>query len=368
MRVIHVIPSVAQRDGGPSTVSRELAKRLVSGEVEVRLVTTDKGLESGARLPASTTLVRSYPPDRLTFAPRIGPALRTAVQDASMVHVHGLYNYVSAMALRVSRGANVPYILQPHGVLDEYHTEQRQLIKRGWARLFEPRALEDAVAVIASSDREEEGILARAAGAHVVRLPLGVDTLLFKRHGRVSGSRMFLFLGRLAEKKGLDLLLLAVTDERVRTLGVEFVIAGPVHYDLPTKVRHALNEAHAAGLVRLVGSVGPQERRELLAKARAFLLPSKDESFGVAAAEALAAGVPVITSPHVGIAPEVARAGAGVVVPLDVDAVVNAIVSLAEDDARLEEMSEAARALANREYNWDSVCARYISICTEVLG
>ena len=122
-----------------------------------------------------------------------------------------------------------------------------------------------------------------------------------------------------------------------------------------------------ADRVRWVGFVDGPARDALLAQADAFVLPSRNESFGMAVAEALAAGVPVVVSDQVGVAPEVAEADAGLVVPCRSEALAGAIEALILDPEARRRMGENGRRLARERYSLPAVAHRTLSLYDEVV-
>jgi glycosyltransferase involved in cell wall biosynthesis len=116
--------------------------------------------------------------------------------------------------------------------------------------------------------------------------------------------------------------------------------------------------------VRFVGHVDGEEKRRVLAEADCFVLPSAHENFGLAVAEALAAGLPVIVTPGVALAPNVTAAGAGLVADATDDAVASAIAWAADHPAALVEMGQRAWRLARTDLSWETTCARLAGLYT----
>ena len=171
------------------------------------------------------------------------------------------------------------------------------------------------------------------------------------------------FFGRLAKEKGADTLLDALATLGDRAPRVVIVGRGPDEAKLRDLARaHRLD-------VELAGWRSPPELARLLASARMAVLPSREESFGNAMAEAMAAGAPLIST-RVGSVPEVVLADrTGILVePGDSAALADAIRSLLDDPAHAESLGRAARAHVRERYSWDATARAYETVYREVLG
>ena len=359
MRVLHVIPSVARRDGGPS----EIVHPLIDGlnrlpNVDALLVTTDKGLDVSERRDLSRAVVtRARRPNRWTFSPALVGKLRQLIPAVDVVHVHSVHTFPTTAALRLAATAGVPAVVQPHGALDDYHLSQRRLLKQAYLRWVDGRGLASARSFIVSSDRERVGVEPlRRPGQDVWELSLGVDSKLFETPRDPTFADPFvLFLGRVTEKKQLDRLILALSRDPLRESTLKLVVAGPIDPRLGWDPVTLVSEAGLSDRVLFMGTVGPNERRRLLSRAVAFVLPSRDESFGVAVAEALAAACPVIATQAVGIAPAAAHAGAlwlSSDTPDGLARTVGALVAMPDMGAHV---GVRARQYAQARFSWHAV-------------
>ena len=114
--------------------------------------------------------------------------------------------------------------------------------------------------------------------------------------------------------------------------------------------------------VRFVGHIEGDAKRRALAEADCFILPSAHENFGLAVAEALAAGLPVIVTPGVALSLDVSSAGAGLVTEATDEALAAAIVWASDHPAALVEMGDRAWQLARRELSWETTCGRLAAL------
>jgi glycosyltransferase involved in cell wall biosynthesis len=163
-----------------------------------------------------------------------------------------------------------------------------------------------------------------------------------------------LFLGRLHPKKRVDLLLEAFLGAALHDC--KLVVAGPDECNLwkPLAARF-LQESSAARRVLRVGTVSGRNKVALLAGATLFALPSEHENFGIAALEALAAGTPVLLSPHVDLAGAVADANLGYTVALELSAWRWRLGTLLQQRGSLVGFADRAREWANRKFSWNEI-------------
>ncbi len=249
---------------------------------------------------------------------------------------HGVWRYNSRATRRAARAAGRPYFIFPHGMLDPwfkrtYPLKHAQKVLFWW--LTEYAVLRDAAAVLFTC--EEEMLLARDTFRpydcvqRVVPLgtgepPANVEAqraAFTERFPELEGKRVILFLGRLHEKKGCDLLLHAfrnVLETRPREAwqDLHLMIAGPCHHPEYLAALRQIGgacEKLSPGSVSFPGMLTGDTKWGALRRAEVFALPSHQENFGIAVAEALACGTPVLISRAVNIWREIDAAGAGLV-------------------------------------------------------
>jgi glycosyltransferase involved in cell wall biosynthesis len=169
------------------------------------------------------------------------------------------------------------------------------------------------------------------------------------RHPELRGRAMILFLGRIHPKKGLDLLIPALA-----RLGKEarLVIAGPDQQGYRTVVEGMIRREGVGDRVIFTGMLHGMERVAALRDADLFVLPSYQENFGIAVAEALAAGTPVVISDQVNIHREIAAAGVGQVVETNVAPLAAAIEAWLGDEKRRRSAGERGRDFVRERYDW----------------
>ena len=331
LNLLHVTSTLDPRAGGVAEAVRQFALALTRAGHRNAVATVDApGAPFLADLPFS---VHPLGPSRgsYQYAPRLaawlfdqGPGGRW---DA--VLTHGLWQHHGFAAWRAFRRSRTPRYVFPHGMLDPWfrRTYPRKHLKKWlywpWA---EYRLLREARAVFFTC--EEERRLAREsfwlyrANERVATLGIGeppgdaeVQRKVFlERFPGLRGKRLILFLGRLAKKKGCDLLLLAYLGVKQR-VDTQLVIAGPDDGQTPGHLEGIRQRRDPGRQVAFPGMLTGDLKWGALRAAEVFILPSHQENFGLAVVEALACGVPVLISDKVNLWREIEADGAGFVAP-----------------------------------------------------
>ncbi len=359
MRILHVSAYYAPafRYGGPPRSIHGLCRALIARGADVEVFTTDA--DGDGALAAHVTARREYNGVPVRYFDRSWPsspigsralkaALRAALPDADVLHIHGLWNRVVWAAAREARRARVPYVLSPRGMLEPAALAHRRIRKRLAWSLIERSTVDRAALLHATSEVEAETLGALHPRPPIVFVPNGVD--LPPATPRVAGEPVVVFLGRLHAIKRLDLLVDAFARLRASGRRAELVIAGPDEGGLRASLDARVPDA--APFITWPGALDDNGKHELLARAAALVLCSDSESFGLSVAEAMAAGVPVVvtrTCPW----SDVERHGAGFWVEQTPDAIANALMRLLDYPGAARSMGASGKDLVERKYRWD---------------
>ncbi len=156
MRVLHIIPSLAARDGGPTKAVVEMCRELVRRGHQAAIYTTNLDGAGELDVPLEVPVnvmgaqVRYFPVGASKYykiSSRLAAALRSEIPNCSVVHIHSLYQFPSAIAAHYCRRFRVPYVIQPHGVLDPFMYRHHRPRKWLYDLLIERRNLKGAAAV-----------------------------------------------------------------------------------------------------------------------------------------------------------------------------------------------------------------------------
>ena len=297
MRVLHTTASVHERHGGPPRTIGALCEGLARRGMAVTLVTQ---WEDGENLVPPPELVDTVfaGARSATSALAFGRQLRRTVRArrVRLVHDHGVWLPTNAAAAWAARRAGVPLVVTPRGMLEPwalgFNAPKKKL---AWAA-FQRRALQGAALLHATSEAEYENLRALGLTAPVAVIPNGVH-FPPPAPAPARGARQdrhALFLSRIHPKKGLLDLVRAWAI--VRPAGWTLTIAGPDELGHSAEVRALAAELGLSGAITVQGPTPDAEKWALYGGADLFVLPTYSEYFGVVVAEALAAGVPAITT------------------------------------------------------------------------
>jgi len=387
MRILHVIPSLAARDGGPAKVVVEMCRELTRRGAEAEIYTTNldgRGLLDvvpGKPVTQGGVRVTYFPVDLSDYykiSRPLAAALKATIPNYDAVHIHSLYQFPSTVAAYYCRRYAVPYVVIPHGALDPFLFRRHRARKWLYEVAFERRNLHHAAAVQFTS--EEESILAATHGLCLrpAVAPLGVDLAdsprsiacgaLGTRWPETIGKRVLLYLGRINFKKGLDLLAQAFGRIARERTDVHLLIAGPDSDGYAAKVRLWLSEQGVLDRTTFTGMVEGEVKAAALAQSVMFVLASYTENFGIAVVEAMGAGLPVVISNRVNIWREIDAARAGLVVNTDAGEVAAAIRALLVAPERAAEMGRNGKDLARKQFSWESAGARLMELYADVIS
>ncbi len=270
---------------------------------------------------------------RVSWNPAVKRYCRARLQNFDVVHIFGLYDLLGPAVAAACRKRNLPYVLEPIGM---FVPIVRSLwLKRMYHAVWGRRLLQGASAVIATSEQEvEELVFGGLPRTRVVLRRNGVEVppswpergKFRKSEGILPEEKLVLFLGRLSTKKSPDLLLKAFAELSGRSSGIPMtlVFAGPDEGGIKSKLEQMASQLGVRTKVQFVGPIFGEMKWAAYRDADVFVLPSQNENFGNSAAEAVAAGTPVIATEQCGIAPLLADE-AGLVVRHDQVTLSNAL-------------------------------------------
>lgn len=378
-RILHVLPAVAPRYGGPSVAILGMCRALDAAGYETLLATTDA--DGPSRLAVTLERPQSYEGIRTIFFRRqfsesykwsrgLGGWLRAHVPEFNLVHIHAVFSHSSILAGRICRKAGVPYIVRPLGTLDPWSVRRKRLRKRVLIELGAGDLLSGAAAIHYTSAEEQrlaESIFPSLPQGVVV--PNGIPEAMYSLNSVTRSAHPYLLsLSRIDEKKGIDLVIrafqLIAGDERFWQWRLVIAGDGPESYvsELMALARPYVTDSR----ISFHGWVSGEDKRELISNASLFVLPSHQENFGISVAEAMASSVPVIVTRGVNLAAEIQEARAGWIVERSPKLLAESLREAMSDRGELERRGHAGRVLAER-FRWPVVASELIAVYEKII-
>lgn len=362
MKILHVVPSIAASYGGPtkSLAGYITASRACGDEVHVA---SPRGSvsETEALAEAGASHVVTFPSmssGSSAMSPALVTWLRRNGRNYDVVHVHGLFNFISTFSSRAAIAARLPLVIRPFGTLSRYtFSHRRSAVKRLWFDALEAPNLAGAAAVhfTTSAERDEAGWhgLSLSSKAHVVPPPFLPSKATADRTSVV--QKNVLFLGRMHPVKNLESLIEAWSSVVTAFPDVGLVIAGDGDRRYVDRIRALAAQRGIGAAISFPGFVTGDAKARAFANAALFVLPSLHENFGVVLLEALASGVPVVVSEEVQLNDFVLENGLGVVSHGDSQSLSNAIVAALGDSAMKSRVARDGRRLVESKYSAQAV-------------
>jgi len=295
VRLIEIVPSVGTEASGPSYVVVRLCESLLAQGNEVTLATLDLGPR-----PSSLACLKTFP---LSFGgAHLGRSshMRRWLHDrcrskaVDLIHNHSLWMMPNVYPGQVAKRWRVPLLVSPHGTLTTWAMRSGSTLKRVFWPLVQKPALDSAACFHASTDHEYADIRRAGFRQPIAVIPWGID--LPDVAPKASATpRTLLFLGRLHPVKGLDMLLPAWRAMQARFPEWQLRIVGPDEGGHLAEMR-ALASGLGLERVHFAGPLLGAHKWQAYAEAELFVLPTHSENFGVAVAEALAAGTPAVVT------------------------------------------------------------------------
>ena len=316
--------------------------------------------------------IETFPWFGQQFSPAFARSISNHCVQADLVHSHGLWRHVNWATARAAWRLGKPYVITPLGLLAPAALAHARLRKMISAVLFEKRLLRNAVLIHACSEKEYESVRAYGVSKPIAVIPNGIGPLmiengapvfnLVERHPELRGKRILLFLSRISWEKGVFEIVEAWSKLYEQFPAWHLVIVGAGNAAYEHKVRTLIATLNLSERVTWTGPLYGAAKDTMLSHASLFVLPTHCESFGMVILEALAAGVPVITTRE---APWelLLSEKCGWWIPRGQSHLIEAMQdAMRYPAASLREMGLRGRALARNKFSWEQAARQMESV------
>ncbi|WP_082124908.1 glycosyltransferase [Aurantiacibacter luteus] len=373
MTSLHVVTDLARPANGVGVAVDELRNSLIEAGSPAIILTTGIGNGEGTYyFPVDfhkVPLLR-----KLKYSRALLSELTRQIADVQqmgrhvVLHAHGLWQLPSAQGSMLARALNVPVILSPHGMLSPAARSYSALRKKILWNSFQRRAIEAASCYHATSRLEHDEIRSLGFRGPVAIIPLGVD---LKPFGTVSDdaakTNTVLHLGRVHPKKGTDLLIEAWGKVESDFPDWKLRIVGPSEVGFVDTLKQRVKTLNLRQVEFSPGEFGAQ-KIETLKRSSIFVLPTRSDNFGIAVAEALACGTPVICSKNAPWSGLISNQ-CGWYIDLGVEPLAKALREAMELNSRKREaMGANGREWISKEFSTEKAANSFVALYNWVAG
>ena len=285
MKVLHITSSIDKSVGGPARSVPKTCIELAKFGVAVELITQQSA--NAVVIPTTKNLTLTYKSfgQLFCFGKKLDP------DQVDLIHIQHIWNpYVNIMAYWAHK-KNIPYIITPRGMLEPWIMARNPWKKKLAMFLYQRKTVRQATLIHATAELEKQNIQKLGFTNPIAVVPNGIDLTEIKQTKQAYGTKKMVFLSRIHPKKGIELLLQAW--RHADTKGWSLAIAGNGDAAYIDTLKQAAKD------LPNVNFIGPQygeAKWDSLRAADVMVLPTYSENFGIVVAEALAVGIPVITT------------------------------------------------------------------------
>jgi glycosyltransferase involved in cell wall biosynthesis len=285
MKILHITNSIDKGAGGPSRSVPQTCIELAKLGISIELVTQESADMVAVEESSHLTVHFKSIKELFIYGSRL------SAKDIDLIHLQHIWNpYIQVMAFWAFQ-KKIPYIITPRGMLEPWIMANNPWKKKVALFLYQKKAIQRAAHIHATAQMEADHIKELGFSNPISIIPNGIDLSAVKKGKEQYGSKKMVFLSRIHPKKGIELLLKAWRKTDTKDWMLEIAGNGEAAYieTLTQSVEDLEN-------VRFVGTKYEESKWDFLRSADVMVLPTYSENFGIVVAEALAVGVPVITT------------------------------------------------------------------------
>jgi glycosyltransferase involved in cell wall biosynthesis len=363
VRVFLAATSVRSAYGGPAFSVTRLAGALAAAGIDVGLWSPDKAASASSTVPVDSRVERLDGTESEALD-RFG--------TPDVIHDNGMWLPHNHRLADLAGRRGIPRMVSTRGMLEPWARNHKRWKKDIAWLLYQRKDLQRASRHHATSEAEATNLRRFDLDVPITVIPNGIDTPVAAVPGvgrkdmvDPGGVKTALFVGRIYPIKGLPMLIEAWA--RVRPVGWRLRIAGPDEAGHLAVVERAVSDAGLSTVISFPGPIEGDAKEREFRDADLFVLPTYSESFGMAVAEALVHGLPVLTTTGAPW-PELASRGCGWRVDTTVDGIARGLSeATALDAATLNRMGALGHAWMAADFSWNVVAQRFTACYGELV-
>lgn len=367
MNILNIAVNLTPEWGGPTKVISELTEELANKK-DVNITIFSPISEPDRHKiklldNVNVELFKEHPFSRfwVGYSPSMVKGLEKSIKLFELVHIHELWSYPHFIAYRMAKKYNKPILITPHGELQPWMVNHKSFKKNIYLKLIQKPILENVNGIHAISLDEVNEIKKIVPEQRIFSISNGINFDLFDKlpnkyelcemYPSVQGKKVILFLGRIHEVKGIDLLAKTFVKLYSKRKDIHLIIAGSGDNTFLSKIKKILLEENAVSEVTFTGLVSDSKKIPLLRGADICVIPSYSEVRSLVALEAMACEVPIIITRNCGF-PEVSKVSSGIEINHNVIELENAINRLLGNKELCMIMGKNGRELVKAQFTW----------------
>jgi len=386
LKILHVIPPYepAWAFGGPVVSTSSLCRELAKTGSDISVFTTDVDGNGGFLDVPLNTPVDLGGVTTWYFHCNFGKKgflsldlarkLSATINEYDLVHVSATWQWIQINVYETCSKHGIPYIVSPRGSYSPWSWSQKSIKKNLFWHLFSKKTIEQATALHFTAEGEREKALPQiklphAVSSFVVPNGFAIDKIRYEDglreklnipHDRI----LLLSIGRIHRKKGIHFIIEAM--KRLKDQRVILLILGNKEDSLYVDSLESQSRTMENQVI-WHEQVGSDEVWDYYHAADVFVLPSYDENFGMAVAESMACGTPVLISRNVDIWQDIEADNAGFIVNQDPEEIAPLLKKIADNPGLLKEMGRNAKKAAEKRYNISNVATLMLKAYEDIL-
>jgi len=368
IKLVHTISSIDISTGGPARSSTSLINELLldSSISTIDVLTLLSNQPIIKQCINNKGNIQFFSPSISKYSKGLKKYLNKS-KESDIYHAHGIWGLTMHQVVKEARKNEKPYIISARGMLEPWSMQQSILKKKLAMFLYQHKDLKNAACIHATALSEAESIRNLGYKNPIAVIPNGIDLseypLKDKKNEVSNRKNTLLFLSRIHPKKGIEILLEAwkrISSENRKDWQIEIAGNGEENY-----IKELNNKIITLGLQDNVKIIGPQfgnKKIETYHRADLFVLPTYSENFGMVVAEALACGVPVITTKGTPWE-DLEQYKSGSWIDIGIESLKDCLEEyLMKSTYELQQMGENGRKLVVEKYSIQSVAKQFIEL------
>jgi glycosyltransferase involved in cell wall biosynthesis len=368
--------------GGPTMSVAKLCESLAYSGVDIEVLTTTANGKEELLVPqnekqtidgVNVTYFERLTKDHTHFSPKLLWALRSKIKEAKklnlllVIHIHAWWNLVSILSCNLAKWYNIPIILSPRGMLTNYTLGNRNTGFKAIIHSILGKKLLEYCHIHATSEKEKQDIIQLIKPKSItiihnlVRLP--AENINLNIRSSEQHSFNLLYLSRIEEKKGLELLFEVLKELKINW---KLTIAGSGDELYIMSLKELVQRLNMENRIEWIGQVDNSVKFDKLAENDLLILTSYNENFANVVIESLGVGTPVLISNQVGLANYVSENEFGWVAKLTVESITDQILNAFNHTTKRDKIRKEAPKIIRADFNSGSLVKKYITLYKQV--